>query len=90
MSLAAQAFLAAKNANAQVLAPNEYRKAELYYLKAKSSYRRKYFSKAKEYAVLCQKFAEKAEYLSVRKVSTGESKVESEEALAPPPPPVKK
>lgn len=87
MSLAAQAFLAAKNANAQVLSPNEFRKAELYYLKAKSSYRRKYFSKAKEYAILSQRFSEKAEYMAIRKVSTGEAKAGGEEATPHPSPP---
>jgi hypothetical protein len=67
MSLAQAAFLAAKRSNAQKLAPGLYRKAEFYYLKAKSSYKRKYFNKAKQYAVLSRNFAEKAEYVSTRK-----------------------
>lgn len=67
MSLAQAAFLAAKEAQADVHAPNLYRKAEDYYLKAKSAYRRKYFNKAKEYAVLSQKFSEQAEYAANRK-----------------------
>ena len=67
MSLAQAAFLAAKEAQADVHAPNLYRKAEDYYLKAKSAYRRKYFNKAKEYAVLSQKYAEQAEYAANRK-----------------------
>ncbi len=62
MSLAAEAFLAAKESNAETLAPKAYRKAEIYYLKAKSAYRRKYFNKAKQYALLSQKYAEKAEF----------------------------
>ncbi|MCY4524476.1 MAG: hypothetical protein OXB84_07040, partial [Halobacteriovoraceae bacterium] len=45
MSMAAEAFLAAKKAKAQSKAPNLYRKAEFYYLKAKSSYKRKFFNK---------------------------------------------
>lgn len=67
MRMAQSAFVAAKAAEAQTLAPGLYRKAEFYYLKAKSSYKRKYFNKAKQYAILSKKFSEKAEYVSVRK-----------------------
>ena len=69
MSLAQVAFIAAKNANAGKLAPGLYRKAEFYYLKAKSSYRKKYFNKAKQYAILSKKFSEKAEFVAIRKAS---------------------
>jgi len=67
MSLAASAYIAARDAKADTLAPNIFRKAEEYYLKAKSSYRRKYFNKAKQYAVLSKKFSEQAEYEAVRR-----------------------
>lgn len=67
MSLAQAAFLAAKEAGADTQSPTLYRKAEEYYLKAKSAYRRKYFNKAQEYALLSKRFAEKAEYEAVRK-----------------------
>lgn len=67
MSLAQAAFLAAKEAGADIHAPNLYRSAEDYYLKAKSSYRRKYFAKAQEYALLSKKYSEQAEYSAVRK-----------------------
>lgn len=69
MSLAQNAFLAAKKAKAQILAPQLFRKAEYYYLKAKSSYRRKYFNKAKQYANLSKKFAEQAEFTAIRKAT---------------------
>lgn len=69
MSLAQSAFIAAKNAKADIHAPQDFRKAEIYYLKAKSSYKRKYFNKAKDYAKLSQKFAEKAEFAAIRKVT---------------------
>ncbi len=68
MSYAQAAFLAAKEAKADIHAASLFRKAEIYYLKAKSAYRRKYFNKAKSYATLCQKFSEQAEYEAVRKV----------------------
>ena len=46
MSMAQVAFMAAKEAQADVKAPGLFRKAEYYYLKAKSSYKRKYFNNA--------------------------------------------
>lgn len=67
MSLAQAAFMAAKEAGADVHASNLFRKAEDLYLKAKSSYRRKYFNKAKEYALASKKFSEQAEYAAIRK-----------------------
>lgn len=67
MSLAQAAFLAAKEAGADVHASNLFRQAEDYYLKAKSAYRRKYFNKAQEYALLSKKFSEQAEYAAIRK-----------------------
>ncbi|MFG1481461.1 DUF4398 domain-containing protein [Halobacteriovorax sp. GFR7] len=67
MTYAQVAFLAAKEAGGQTLAPNLYRKAEFYYLKAKSSYKRKFFNKAKKYAILSKQFSEKAEFKAYRK-----------------------
>ena len=67
MSMAQTAFMAAKEAQADVKAPGLYRKAEYYYLKAKSSYKRKYFNKAQQYALLSKKYSERAEYVAIRK-----------------------
>ena len=67
MSYAQAAFMAAKQENAEVHAPELFRKAENYYLKAKSAYRRKYFNKAKQYAKLSQVFAERAEFEAKKK-----------------------
>lgn len=67
MSLAQAAFMAAKEEGADVHASNTFRKAEDFYLKAKSAYRRKYFNKAQEYALLSKKFSEQAEYEAKRK-----------------------
>lgn len=69
MSMAATAFMAARGANAQSLAFSEYRQAEYYYLKAKAFYRKKFFSKAKQYALLSQQFSERAEYEAMRKAT---------------------
>lgn len=62
MSLAQAAFMAAKEAKADEHAAPLYRKAEIYYLRAKSAYKRKYFNKAQAYAELSQKFSEQAEF----------------------------
>lgn len=67
MSMAQTAFMAAKEAQADIKAPGLYRKAEYYYLKAKSSYKRKYFNKAEQYALLSKKYSERAEYVAIRK-----------------------
>jgi outer membrane biogenesis lipoprotein LolB len=67
MTLAASAFLAAKQADAQVKSPQDFRKAEFYYLKAKAMYKRKYFAKAKELAQLSKIHSERAEYTAIRK-----------------------
>jgi hypothetical protein len=67
MSLAAAAFIAAKDAGAASKVPNLFRKAEVLYLKAKSAYRRKYFNKAEQYAILSREFSEQAEFAAKRK-----------------------
>jgi hypothetical protein len=69
MSFAQAAFLAAKEAKAEIYAPQDFRKAEIYYLKAKSNYKRKYFNKARQYAKLSKKFAERAEFEAIKKVT---------------------
>ncbi len=69
LALSQAAFLAARDAKSQTLAPGLYRKAEFYYLKAKSNYRRKYFNKAKQYAILSKTFSEKAEFVATRKAA---------------------
>lgn len=69
MSYAQAAFLAAKEAKAEIYAPQDFRKAEIYYLKAKSNYKRKYFNKASQYAELSQKFSERAEYEAIKRVT---------------------
>ena len=67
ITFAQVAFIAAKQSGAQSLAPTLYRKAEFYYLKAKSSYRRKFFNKAKKYAIISKRFSEKAEFKAQKK-----------------------
>ena len=70
MTIASAAFTAATAAKAQTLSPAMYRKAEFFFLKAKSAYRRKYFNKAKQYALLSQRYSERAEFLARHKEAT--------------------
>lgn len=67
MNIAAEAISAARKANSPILSSTLYRKAEFYYLRAKASYRRKNFSKAKQYAQLSKKFSEEAEFEAIKK-----------------------
>ena len=69
MSLAATSFMAAKDANAQKFSPYEFQRAEYYFLKAKSFYKKKFFNTAKHYALRSQRFSEKAEEISMRKAT---------------------
>lgn len=67
MSYAQVAYLAAKEVQADSKAPVLFRKAEFYYLRAKSAYKRKYFNKALELANLSRSYSERAEYIAVQK-----------------------
>ena len=67
MNIAAEAISAARKSNSPILSSALYRKAEFYYLRAKASYRRKNFSKAKQYALLSKKFSEEAEFDAIKK-----------------------
>jgi hypothetical protein len=69
MSLAASAFVAAKEANARVVTPGLFKKAEVYFLKAKSAYKNKYFGQAKQYAILSKQFSEQAEYQAIKQAT---------------------
>jgi len=72
LSLATAAFVAAREANAHISAPELFRKAEYYLLKARDTYRKKYFDKAKDYALLAKKFAENAEFVALKKATLEE------------------
>ncbi len=69
MVISSAALQAAREAKAPTLSPTYYRKAETFFLKGKSSYKRKYFNKAKQYFDLSKKYSEKAEYMALRKAT---------------------
>jgi hypothetical protein len=79
MSDTSAALRAAKEVQADVLAPELYRQAADWYSSARVEYRLKNFMEAKEYADKSRKYAEQAEYESVR---AGASRHDM-----PPPPP---
>lgn len=67
MILADVALKAAQKVKAEVLAPDTYRKAENFYLRAKKDYNEGYFESAKKFAHRARQTAEQAEYQSVLK-----------------------
>lgn len=67
MILADVALKAAQKVKAEVLAPDTFRRAENYYLRAKKDFNEGYFESAKKYAHQARQTAERAEYQSVMK-----------------------
>lgn len=57
---------AAKEVQADVLAPELYRQADDWFFKARREFRLKNFRDAKEYAAKARRFAEQAEYEALR------------------------
>lgn len=66
MSDTSAAIKAAREVQADVLAPELYRQANEWYLKAKNEYRLKNFREARGYANKSRAFAEEAEFLALR------------------------
>jgi len=80
------ALKAARELGAQTAAPELYRKAEEYSIRALNEYKAKNFLVAREYAVKSREYAEKAEWLALLKGQTRESLVPQIDEIAPPPP----
>lgn len=66
MSIAEEAYLAAKDVGSEEISPKEFRLAELSFLKAKSAYKKKFFDKAAQFAKISIKYSEMAELNSLR------------------------
>jgi len=67
MVLADVALKAAQKVKADVLAPDVFRKAENFYLRAKKDYHEGYFDSAKKFAHEARQTAEQAEYRALVK-----------------------
>lgn len=95
MSDTAAALRAAREVQADTLAPELYRQASAHFFKAKQEYKIKNFLQAKELAKQAQKLAEEAEFEALRqgglRQSGNESGFETEirNPSPPPPPPPK-
>ncbi len=90
MSDTAAAIKAAKEVQADVLAPELYRKATESFYMAKKTYKYKEFSSAKKHAELARKSAERAEYEALKKGGVRAASGETDPFAgmnAPPPPP---
>jgi|GEM_PF-1502738 len=85
MSNAETAIRAAKDLNADSLAPELYRKANDYHFKAKREYRLKNFDLARKYAVRAMRYAEEAEFLALKGggATVNADLLESEEGATP-------
>ena len=70
MSDTASAIQAAREVQADTIAPDSYRKASEWFFKAKREYKFKNFSVAKEYARRARKLAEQAEFDSIQTGAT--------------------
>lgn len=67
MTITQTTFLTTKNTNTQTLTPSFFRKTKFYYLKTKSSYKKKNFNKTQQYTTLSQKFSEKTKTITIHK-----------------------
>lgn len=74
LALADVALKAAQKVKADALAPDAYRQAENYFLRAKRDYADGYFDSSKKYSREARLLAEKAEYQSLKKQSQLRSK----------------
>lgn len=83
MLLADVALKAAQKVKAEVLAPDTYRKAENFYLRAKKDYTDGYYESAKKFAHRARQIAEQAEYQSVMKQTELKGGIIEPESNAP-------
>jgi hypothetical protein len=67
MTLADTAIKAAQKAKADALAPDDYRRAENFYLRAKRDYAEGYFQSARKFARDARIAAERAEFTALKK-----------------------
>jgi hypothetical protein len=83
MSDTSAAIKAAREVQADTLAPELYRQAQEWFFKAKREYKFKNFALAQEYADKSRKYAEQAEFHAIR---NGASRADTAAPEAPPPP----
>lgn len=84
MSDTSAALRAAREVQADTLAPELYRQANEWFFKARQDYKLKNFAFAKEYALKAQKFAERAEFEAVKNGGNRVDVPADQPALGPP------
>ena len=86
MSNTQAALKAAKEVQADVLAPELYRQANEWFIKARQEYRYKDFEKARDYALKTRTLAEKAEFEAIKNGGIRGGNPEAFSTDLPPPP----
>ncbi len=92
MSNTQAALKAAKEVQADVLAPELYRQATEWFLKARQEYRYKDFEKANDYAFRARQLSEQAEFEALKNggIRGGNPETLVDEPVPPPSPPAQK
>jgi hypothetical protein len=86
--LADVALKAAQKVKADALAPDIYRKAENFFLRAKKDYADGYYDSCKNFSNKARIHAEQAEFIALKKQADLKDKAIDDDAVeAPPPPP---
>jgi|GEM_PF-798260 len=84
MSDSSAALRAARDAQADTLAPDVFRQASGWFFRARNEYKIKNFDLAEAYALKARKYAEQAEFNAIRAANASGG---ADSALPPPPPP---
>ncbi len=79
LALADVAIKAAQKVKADSLAPDFFRKAENFYLRAKKDFAEGYYDSSKKFASQARMMAEKAEYRALQRQTNSKTKVLDEE-----------
>lgn len=80
LAIADVAIKAAQKVKADALAPDFFRKAENFYLRAKKDFAEGYYDSSKKFATQARMMAEKAEYRALQRQSQSKTKIMDEES----------
>ena len=80
LAIADVAIKAAQKVKADSLAPDFFRKAENFYLRAKKDFAEGYYESSQKFAQQARMMAEKAEYRALQRQSQSKTKVMDEES----------
>lgn len=83
LALADLAVKAAQKVKADSLAPDQFRKAENFYLRAKKDYAEGYFESSKKFAEQARVMAEQAEYQALLKQTQLKGRPSEDDVLSP-------